>query len=71
MIAINKLLSTYLGKSMPILVCKMMPAWEQIHKDTIGTGDVLNERRIHLHFEHLGEMAEKVIECCTVTHDRQ
>lgn len=54
-------------KDMPVLEfisednCKMMPAWEQLHKDTIGTGEVIRMSGGHyLHFEHPDEIAKKV-----------
>lgn len=46
--------------------CKMMPAWEQLHKDTIakdGNGELLKMSGGHyLHFEHPDEIVKKVRE---------
>lgn len=57
-------------KTVPVLAflsednCKMMPAWEQLHKDTIakdGNGELLKMSGGHyLHFEHPAEIVEKV-----------
>lgn len=43
--------------------CKLMPAWEQLHRDTIGTGEVLRMSGGHyLHFEHPEEITVKIVE---------
>ena len=44
--------------------CKMVPTWEQLHRDTIaheGIGEIIKMRGGHyLHFEHADELVQKV-----------